>query len=82
MEPIPTLTRPLGSVDIRTLKPVPALKERSDTCAVPAASVVGEAVVASVLAEALLERLGTGGMEELTARFDAMIGRLGGSPEK
>jgi len=82
MKPIPTLTRPLGSVDIRTLKPVPALKERSDTCAVPAASVVGEAVVASVLAEALLERLGTGGMEELAARFDAMIGRLGGSPEK
>ena len=78
MKPIPTLTKPLQSVDIRTRKPVKAAKERSDVCAVPAASVVGESMVALVIASALLERLGTGGMEELRSRFDAMIERLGG----
>ena len=76
MKPIPTLTKPLASVDIRTGEPVRAAKERSDVCAVPAASVVGEAVVALVLAGALLERLGTGGLEELKGRFDAMLERL------
>jgi chorismate synthase len=76
MKPIPTLTRPLRSVDIRTREAVTASKERSDTCAVPAASVVAESVVALVLADALLERLGTGGMDELRGRFDAMIRRL------
>lgn len=76
MKPIPTLTKPLQSVDIRTRKPVRAAKERSDVCAVAAASVVGESMVALVIAGALLERLGTGGMEELRSRFDAMIERL------
>ncbi len=78
MKPIPTLTKPLRSVDIRTRKPVKAAKERSDVCAVAAASVVAESVVALVLADALLERLGTGSMSELRARFDAMVERMGG----
>ncbi len=77
MKPIPTLTKPLSSVDIRTRKPVDASRERSDVCAVPAASVVAESVVSLVLAGALLERLGTGGIEELSERFEAMLERLG-----
>ena len=76
MKPIPTLTTPLASVDIASRKAVPASKERSDVCAVPAASVVGEAMVALTLADALLRRLGTGGMDELRVRLDAMIARM------
>ena len=78
MKPIPTLTKPLRSVDIRTRKPVKAAKERSDVCAVAAASVVAESVVALTLADALLERLGTGSLAELTGRFRAMVERMGG----
>jgi chorismate synthase len=76
MKPVPTLARPLRSVDVRTREAVPASKERSDVCAVPAASVVGEAEVALVLANALLLRLGAGGLDELRARFEAMLERL------
>jgi chorismate synthase len=81
MKPIPTLTKPLRSVDIRTRKPVEAAKERSDVCAVAAASVVAESVVALTLADALLERLGTGSLAELRARFDAMVERMGGDEQ-
>jgi chorismate synthase len=76
MKPIPTLMKALDSVDVRTRKAVPACKERSDVCAVPAASVVGEAEATLVLADALLARLGTGGIEELHARFEAMVERM------
>ncbi|MDW8433732.1 MAG: chorismate synthase, partial [Aquificaceae bacterium] len=69
MKPIPTLTKPLRSVDIETKKSVKAGKERSDVVAVPAASVVGEAMLAIVLADALLEKLGGDHMEELKERF-------------
>ncbi len=58
MKPIPTLTRPLRSADMATGQPSPALRERSDVCAVPAAAVVGEAMVAIELARALLEKFG------------------------
>jgi chorismate synthase len=58
MKPIPTLMAPLDSVDILTRKAIRASTERSDVCAVPAAAVVGEAMVAIVLAEALLEKFG------------------------
>ena len=58
MKPISTLTRPLASVDIATKEAKKAFKERSDICAVPAAAVVGEAAVAFVLAQALLEKFG------------------------
>lgn len=58
MKPIPTLMKPLASVDVTTKEPVEAVKERSDVCAVPAASVVGKAVIAPVLANALLEKFG------------------------
>ncbi len=73
MKPIPTLTKPLRSVDINTKKEVKAGKERSDVVAVPAASVVGEAMLAIVLADALLEKLGGDFMEEIRERFESYI---------
>jgi chorismate synthase len=58
MKPISTLMKPLRSVDLQTMQEAPAAIERSDVCAVPAAAVVGEAMVALVLADALTERFG------------------------
>ncbi len=58
MKPISTLMKPLRSVDLTTMHASPAAIERSDVCAVPAAAVVGEAMVALVLADALVERFG------------------------
>jgi len=58
MKPLPTLTKPLRSVDIETLKPAQALRERTDSCTVPAAAVVAEAMVALVLASAYCDKLG------------------------
>jgi len=58
MKPISTLMKPLRSVDLATMTESPAAIERSDVCAVPAAAVVGEAMVAFVLADALIERFG------------------------
>ena len=63
MKPIPTLYKPLQSVDIDTKEPFTATIERSDSCAVPAASVVAEAVVAWELATALIEQFGLDRME-------------------
>ncbi|QID33308.1 chorismate synthase [Pampinifervens florentissimum] len=73
MKPIPTLTKPLRSVDLRTREEVRAGKERSDVVAVPAASVVGEAMLAIVLADALLEKLGGDFMEEIKERFERYL---------
>jgi len=64
MKPIPTLTKPLRSVHVRSKEAVSAHRERSDVCAVPAASIVGEAVVAFVLADAFLEKFGGDSVEE------------------
>ncbi len=58
MKPLPTLTKPLRSVDIATLQPAEALRERTDSCTVPAAGVVGEAMVAMVLADAYRRKFG------------------------
>ncbi|MBL9021795.1 MAG: chorismate synthase [Myxococcales bacterium] len=65
MKPIATLKRALPSVDVRTKDPFEAAHERSDICAVPAAAVVGEAMVAFTLAQALLEKFGSDSMNEL-----------------
>jgi len=65
MKPISTLMKPLRSVDLSTMTESPAAIERSDVCAVPAAAVVGEAMVALVLADALLERFGGDSMAAL-----------------
>ncbi len=69
MKPISTLMRPLESVDILTKEPVEAHVERSDVCAVPAASVIGENVLALTLADALLEKLGGDSLEEIEERM-------------
>jgi chorismate synthase len=58
MKPLPTLTKPLRSVDIATREPAEALRERTDSCTVPAAGVVGEAMVALVLADAYRRKFG------------------------
>jgi len=68
MKPITTLVKPLQAVDIKTKKMVQSRYERSDVCAVPAASVIGEAVIAPVLANALLEKFGGDSLRELSNR--------------
>ena len=69
MKPISTLMKPLRSVDLTTMQEAPAAIERSDVCAVPAAAIVGEAMVALTLADALVERFGGDSVAALT---DAM----------
>lgn len=78
MKPIPTLMSPLKTVDIATHQPVAASTERSDVCAVTAAAVVGEAMVATVLAEALLEMFGSSCMADLTANIAQYRRRVAG----
>ncbi|HEU4964643.1 MAG TPA: chorismate synthase [Bacilli bacterium] len=69
MKPIPTLYKPLESVDMQTKEAYRATIERSDVCAVPAASVVGEAMVAWTIAQAFLEKFGGDSLEEIQANF-------------
>ncbi len=69
MKPLSTLMRPLASVDLLTKEEEKAHRERSDVCAVPAAAVVGEAVLALVLADLLLEKFGGDSMAEIEGRF-------------
>jgi chorismate synthase len=71
VKPIPTLLMPLRSIDMRTKEPENASVERSDTCVVPAAGVVGEAMVCLVLADALLEKFGGDSLEETLAHLNA-----------
>ena len=71
MKPIPTLTRPLQSVDMKSKEPQSAHKERSDTCAVPAASVIAESMLCTVLADALLEKFGGDSVDQLKAHMKA-----------
>lgn len=78
MKPISTLMKPLRSVDLTTLEEAPAAIERSDTCAVPAAAVVAEAMVAFVLADAVLERFGGDSMTDLVTRVAATDARVRG----
>jgi chorismate synthase len=69
LKPISTLRRPLGSVDFATREPVKAAYERSDVCVVPAAGVVGEAMVALTLAGAVLEKFGGDSLTELKRNY-------------
>jgi chorismate synthase len=73
MKPIPTLKTPLSSVDIITKKPFKAAYERSDVCAVPAASVIGEAVTAITIADSLLSKFGGDCMEEVKRNCTAYL---------
>jgi chorismate synthase len=76
MKPIPTLMRPLHSVDIDTLDRVDASKERSDVCAVPAAAVVGEAEVAFVLADAYCAKFGGDSLSDMRVAVAAYESRI------
>lgn len=71
MKPIPTLTKPLPSVDLKTGKITSAHKERSDVCAVPAASIVGEAMLALCLGKAFCEKFGGDSIDQMRHHFDA-----------
>ncbi|WP_036377944.1 chorismate synthase [Mitsuokella jalaludinii] len=77
MKPIPTLMQPLHSVDIESHEEVLACKERSDTCAVSAASVVGEAMTAFVMAQAICDKFGSDAMVDLQAALAAYKARIG-----
>jgi chorismate synthase len=77
MKPLPTLTQPLRSVDTETKEPAQALRERTDSCTVPAAGVVGEAMVSLVLAAAYREKLGGDHMDDVRAALEAYKERIG-----
>ena len=76
MKPISTLMKPLPSVDLRDGSVGDAATERSDVCAVPAAGVVGEAMVALVLADAFLEKCGGDSIGEVRRNFDGYLNYL------
>lgn len=76
MKPLSTLMSPLRSVDIVSKEPIKAAVVRSDVCSVPAASVVGEAMVAFVLADAFLEKFGADTIREIRVAFEAFQRRL------
>jgi chorismate synthase len=77
MKPLPTLTKPLRSVDIATKQPAQALRERTDSCTVPAAGVVGEAMLACVLADAYRAKFGGDHIDDVIAAVDAYRARIG-----
>ncbi len=79
MKPLPTLTKPLRSVDIHTHEPAEALRERTDSCTVPAAGVVGEAMVAFVLADAYRQKLGGDHIDDVRSGLEAYRRRIGWS---
>ena len=85
MKPISTLMKPLRSVDLATMTEAAATIERSDVCAVPAAAVVGEAMVGLVLADALLEKFGADSVAEVDAAWEryreSLSSRLAARPE-
>jgi chorismate synthase len=77
MKPLPTLTKPLRSVDIDTHEPAEALRERTDSCTVPAAAVVGEAMVAFVLADACRRKFGGDHIDDVLQALRAYEERIG-----
>jgi chorismate synthase len=77
MKPLPTLTKPLRSVDIATHEPAEALRERTDSCTVPAAGVVGEAMVAFILADAHRAKFGGDHIDDVRAALEAYRERIG-----
>jgi chorismate synthase len=77
MKPLPTLTKPLRSVDIATHEPAEALRERTDSCTVPAAGVVGEAMVAFVLADAYRRKFGGDHIDDVKRAVRAYRERIG-----
>jgi chorismate synthase len=76
MKPLSSLMRPLQSVDLRTGAPADAIRERSDVVALAAAGVVGEAMVAIVLADAMLEKFGGDSMTEIRRNFEGYLAQI------
>lgn len=76
MKPLSTLKKPLRTVDVRTKEPASAFRERTDVCAVPAAGVVGEQMVALVLAQAILEKFGADSLPDIKASWAAYLERV------
>ena len=76
MKPIPTQARPLRSVDIINKRPYKAAYERSDICAVPAAAVVGEAMLALVIADSILSKFGGDSMEEIKRNYQGYLRQI------
>jgi len=76
MKPLPTLTKPLRSVDIATHEPAEALRERTDSCTVPAAGVVGEAMVAFVLADAYRRKFGGDHIDDVRGALESYEERI------
>ncbi len=76
MKPISTIAKALRTVDLATGEPAQAFKERADSCAVPAAAVIGESMAAIVLAEAFLEKFGMDNMTDIRAAYDAYTERV------
>jgi chorismate synthase len=77
MKPLPTLTKPLRSVDTESHEPAQALRERTDSCTVPAAGVVGEAMVAFVLAGAYRSKFGGDHIDDVLEAVSAYRERIG-----
>ena len=77
MKPLPTLTKPLRSVDTDTHEPAQALRERTDSCTVPAAAVVAEAMVAFVLADAYRRKFGGDHIDDVAQAVRAYEERIG-----
>ena len=76
LKPISTLRRPLESVDLETREPALAAYERSDVAVVPAAGVIGEAMVAIVLAQAFLEKFGGDSLAETRRNYDGYVAQV------
>jgi chorismate synthase len=76
MKPISTIAKALRTVDLSTYEPSRAFRERADSCAVPAAAVIGEAMVAIVLAEAFLEKFGGDNMTDIRFSYENYLDRL------
>lgn len=76
MKPISTLRKPLASVNIRTKRPIRATVERSDVCAVPAAGVIGEAVTAIEIANAMIEKFGGDSVKEMKRNFEGYVAQI------
>jgi len=76
MKPFSTVPKPLETVDLATGEPAVAIKQRTDVCAVPAGGVVGEAVVATTLADAVLEKFGGDSLPETRRNLEAYLATL------
>jgi chorismate synthase len=76
MKPISTVPKALDTIDTATGEPAKAINQRSDVCAVPAAGIVGEAMLALVLAEAVLEKFGGDSVQETKRNFNSYIDNL------